>query len=71
MRLCLPHVKTYTPEQIKAFGRKPAQPDGVRRNTSLPALPLCEMGGRRPKNLNGPSLKLLNLVDKKGLEALI
>jgi len=31
----------------------------------------CRSGGHGQKKPNGPSLKLLNLVDKKGLEALV
>ncbi|MEH6497788.1 MAG: DNA-binding transcriptional regulator [Pseudoalteromonas distincta] len=69
--LCLPPVKTYTPEQIKSIRQKTRASQTVFAaylNTSPSTVQKWEVGGKKP---NGPSLKLLNLVDKKGLEALI
>jgi putative transcriptional regulator len=69
--LCLPPVKTYTPEQIKGIRQKTRASQTVFAaylNTSPSTVQKWEVGGKKP---NGPSLKLLNLVDKKGLEALI
>lgn len=69
--LCLPSVKTYTPEQIKSIRQKTRASQTVFAaylNTSPSTVQKWEVGGKKP---NGPSLKLLNLVDKKGLEALI
>ncbi len=69
--LCLPPVKAYTPAQIKRIRRKTRASQAVFAaylNTSLSTVQKWEVGGKKP---NGPSLKLLNLVDKKGLEALV
>lgn len=69
--LCLPPVKTYTPEQIKSIRQKTRASQTVFAaylNTSPSTVQKWEVGGKKP---NGPSLRLLNLVDKKGLEALI
>jgi putative transcriptional regulator len=71
--LCLPPLKTYTPTQIKHIRKKARVSQAVFAaylNTSPSTVQKWEreQGGKKP---NGPSLKLLNLVDKKGLEALI
>ncbi|MDZ7781966.1 MAG: DNA-binding transcriptional regulator [Halioglobus sp.] len=68
--LCLPPVKSYTPEQIKRIRQKTRASQAVFAaylNTSPSTIQKWEIGGKKP---NGPSLKLLNLVDKKGLEVL-
>lgn len=69
--LCLPPIKTYTAAQIKRIRQKNHVSQAVFAaylNTSASTVQKWEVGGKKP---NGPSLKLLNLVDKKGLEALI
>lgn len=69
--LCLPPVKTYKPTQIKRLRLKYKASQAVFAaylNTSLSTVQKWEQGQKKP---NGPSLKLLNLVDQKGLEALI
>lgn len=69
--LCLPPIKTYTPAQIKRIRLKNRASQAVFAaylNTSTSTVQKWEVGGKKP---NGPSLKLLNLVDKKGLEALL
>lgn len=69
--LCLPPVKVYTPTQIKRIRQKTRASQAVFAaylNTSPSTVQKWEVGGKKP---NGPSLKLLNLVDQKGLEALI
>lgn len=69
--LCLPPVKDYTPAQIKRIRQKARVSQAVFAaylNTSASTIQKWEVGGKKP---NGPSLKLLNLVDKKGLAALI
>jgi putative transcriptional regulator len=73
--LCLPPVKTYTPAQIKRIREKARVSQAVFAaylNTSPSTVQKWEreheLGGKKP---NGPSLKLLNLVDRKGLEALV
>jgi putative transcriptional regulator len=68
--LCLPPVKPYTPEEIKALRLRYKASQAVFAaylNTSPSTVQKWERGAKKP---NGPSLKLLNLVDRKGLEAL-
>ena len=68
--LCLPPVKQYTPRQIKRIRTRNKASQAVFAaylNTSPSTVQKWEQGQKKP---NGPSLKLLNLVDKKGLEAL-
>ncbi len=68
--LCLPPIKTYTPTQIRRLRGKNRASQAVFAaylNTSPSTVQKWEQGQKKP---NGPSLKLLNLVDKKGLEAL-
>lgn len=69
--LCLPPIKEYTPEQIRRLRAKTKASQAVFAaylNTSPSTVQKWEQGQKKP---NGPSLKLLNLVDKKGLEALV
>ena len=68
--LCLPPVKTYTPAQIKRIRLRNRASQAVFAaylNNSPSTVQKWEQGQKKP---NGPSLRLLNLVDKKGLEAL-
>lgn len=68
--LCLPPIKTYTPAQIRRLRVKNKASQAVFAaylNTSPSTVQKWEQGRKKP---NGPSLKLLNLVDQKGLEAL-
>ncbi len=68
--LCLPPVKVYTPVQIKRIRQKTKTSQAVFAaylNTSASTVQKWEIGGKKP---NGSSLKLLNLVDRKGLEVL-
>ena len=68
--LCLPKVKTYSAAQIKNIrGRNKASQRvfAAYLNTSPSTVQKWEQGAKKP---NGPSLKLLNLVDNQGLEAL-
>lgn len=68
--LCLPPVKTYTPAQIKRLRRRNKASQSVFAaylNTSPSTVQKWEQGQKKP---NGPSLKLLNIVDEKGLEVL-
>ncbi len=68
--LCLPPVKVYTPAQIKRIRLRNKASQAVFAaylNTSPSTVQKWEQGQKKP---NGPSLRLLNLVDKKGLEAL-
>ena len=68
--LCLPPIKQYTPAQIKRIRAKNKASQAVFAaylNTSPSTVQKWEQGQKKP---NGPSLKLLNLVDQKGLETL-
>jgi putative transcriptional regulator len=68
--LCLPPIKSYTPLQIRRLRTRNKASQAVFAaylNTSASTVQKWEQGQKKP---NGPSLKLLNLVDKKGLEAL-
>lgn len=68
--LCLPPVKVYSAGQIKRIRIKSKASQAVFAaylNTSLSTVQKWEQGQKKP---NGPSLKLLNLVDSKGLEVL-
>lgn len=69
--LCLPPVTAYDADQIKRIrlGTKTSQSVfAAYLNTSKSTVQKWEQGVKKP---NGPSLKLLNIVDRKGLEALI
>ena len=69
--LCLPSIKTYSPAQIKRLRLRHKASQAVFAaylNTSTSTIQKWEQGQKKP---NGPSLKLLNLVDKRGLEALV
>ena len=68
--LCLPPVKQYTAAQIKRIRTRQKASQSVFAaylNTSPSTVQKWEQGQKKP---NGPSLKLLSLVDNKGLAAL-
>lgn len=68
--LCLPPVKEFTAVQIKRIRERNKASQGVFAaylNTSKSTVQKWEQGQKKP---NGPSLKLLNLVNEKGLAAL-
>ena len=68
--LCLPPVKNFTPAQIKRLRRRYKASQTVFAaylNTSPSTVQKWEQGQKKP---NGPSLKLLNILDEKGLEVL-
>jgi putative transcriptional regulator len=69
--LCLPPVKDYSAAQIRRLRQRSKASQAVFAaclNTSASTVQKWEQGQKRP---NGPSLKLLSLVDRKGLEALL
>ena len=69
--LCLPPVPDYSSEHIRALRDRLKLSQAVLAtvlNTSLSTVRQWEIGEKHP---SGPSLKLLNLLDRKGLEALI
>lgn len=63
--LCLPLVKTNRPKRLEYKASQAGVM--VYLNTSLSTAQKWE---QEQKKANGPSLKLLNLVDQKDLEAL-
>ncbi len=69
--LCLEPVPAYTSAQIRKLriSLKISQPvlAGV-LNTSVSTVRQWEQGEKKP---SGPSLKLLNLIDRKGIEAVL
>lgn len=68
--LCIPPVKEYTPEQIKNLRLKNGASQAVFAaylNTTVSTIQKWEQGKKKPSGL---SLKLLNIVDSKGLEIL-
>lgn len=69
--LCLEPVPTYSNVEIQALRKRYNLSQAVLAsvlNTSLSTVRQWEIGAKHP---SGPSLKLLNLLDKKGLEVLI
>lgn len=68
--LCLPPVKTYSAAQIRRLRLKNKASQSVFAaylNISPSTVQKWETDQKRP---NGPSLKLLNIVDQRGLEDL-
>ena len=68
--LCLSPIEEYSAEQIKQLRLRFKASQAVFAaylNTSASTVQKWEQGKKRP---NGPSLKLLNLADRKGLEVL-
>ena len=68
--LCLPPVKKMSAAQIKRLRTRNRASQAVFAaylNTSTSTVQKWEQGQKKP---NGASLKLLNLVEQKGLEAL-
>ena len=67
---CLPPVKPLSAAQIKRIRTRNKASQGVFAaylNTTKSTVQKWEQGVKKP---NGPSLKLLNIVDQKGLDAL-
>ena len=68
--LCIPPVPEYTPEQIRSLRDRYQLSQSVLAavlNTSLSTIQKWEIGEKHP---GGPSLKLLNILDRKGLAAM-
>jgi putative transcriptional regulator len=68
--LCLPPVKEFSATQIRRLRTQNKASQAVFAaylNTSPSTVQKWEQGKKKP---NGPSLKLLNLIEQKGLEAL-
>ncbi|MBI4006288.1 MAG: helix-turn-helix domain-containing protein [Gammaproteobacteria bacterium] len=68
--LRLPALKSYQPEDIKKLRLKAKTSQAVFAaylNTSVSTVQKWEIGEKKP---SGPALKLLNIVERKGLKAL-
>ncbi len=69
--LCLAPVPEYSSEKIRALRERHKLSQAVLAsvlNTSLSTIRQWEIGKKHP---SGPSLKLLDLLDRKGLETLL
>jgi putative transcriptional regulator len=69
--LCIEPVPAYDSEKIRAMRKKMNLSQAVLAsvlNTSVSTIRKWEQGDKRP---SGPSLKLLSLLDRKGLEAVL
>ncbi len=69
--LCLDQIAAYPSAKIRGLRRRHRISQAVLAavlNTSLSTVRQWEIGEKQP---SGPSLKLLNLLDRKGIEALL
>ena len=69
--LCLEPIREYDNQQIRALRDRYKLSQSalaIVLNTSASAVRKWEIGDKHP---SGPSLKLLNILDRKGLQALI
>jgi putative transcriptional regulator len=69
--LCLKEIPSYSPGKIKSLRKKYQLSQAVLAaviNTSLSTVQKLEMGDKHP---SGPSLKLLNILEKKGLDVFV
>lgn len=69
--MCLDQIPTYSPKKIRALRDRHKLSQAVLAsllNASLSTVRQWEIGAKHPA---GPSAKLLNLLDRKGLEVLI
>lgn len=68
--LCLPKIETLEPQKIKAIREASQVSQAVfaaMLNTSVSTVQKWEIGQKRP---SGTALKLLHIVEKRGLEAI-
>lgn len=68
---CLQRVPDYTPRQIKAIRTRCKASQAVFAkcmNITTSALQKWEIGAKKPSSV---AMKLLNLIDKKGLDILV
>lgn len=69
--LCVPPVPEYPPEQIKSLRERYRISQAVFAsilNTSLSTIQKWETGEKHP---GGPSRKLLSILDRKGIDAMV
>lgn len=68
--LCLPPVRPLSAKQIRTIRTRARMSQAVFAavlNTSVSTIQKWEIGEKRP---SGPSLKLLDVIERKGIEAL-
>lgn len=69
--LALPRVRDLSPKQIRALRARTGMSQAVFAaflNTSVSTVQKWEIGEKKP---SGPSLKLLNVIEQKGIDALV
>jgi putative transcriptional regulator len=69
--LCLPRIKAYQPQEIKQIRLRCRVSQAVFAaylNVSKTSVASWESGGKKP---GSTAVKLLNLVDRKGIEAVV
>ena len=69
--LTLPQVHDLSPKQIRTLRARTGMSQAVFAaflNTSVSTVQKWEIGEKKP---SGPSLKLLNVIDQKGVDALV
>ncbi len=69
--LALPQVRDLSPKQIRILRARAGMSQAVFAaflNTSVSTVQKWEIGEKKP---SGPSLKLLNVIDQKGVDALV
>lgn len=69
--LALPQVRDLSARQIRTLRARTGMSQAVFAafiNTSVSTVQKWEIGEKKP---SGPSLKLLNVIDQKGIEALV
>ncbi len=69
--MCIPEVKAYSPSQIKYIRKENHASQAVFAmclNTSVSTVRQWEQGSKKP---NGIALKLLSLVQRRGLQVLL
>ena len=70
-KLCLPNVKEYTPEKIVSIRKKFRLSQAALAsifNVSPSTVQKWEQGNKKP---TGASQKLLDIIERKGIEALV
>ena len=69
--LCLPPLRALSARQVRAIRSRARMSQAAFAavlNTSVSTVQKWEIGDKRP---SGPSLKLLDVIDRKGIEALV
>ena len=70
-RLCLPRVKVFSPAAIKRLRLRHKISQGVLAEHLGVGKSTVQQWEQGAKNPSGPSLRLLNILDRRGLEGLL